>query len=130
MISVQYVPPATLVFLLRGSSHRRTVYDPFLNEGGPLLRSFPLAMLYISAIAFCVLVCLCLLRIYLRKRLTNPLPPGPPADPILGHWRILPESNRKAEVFYDWSLKYGKSIVLLSNAATILLGLKLILQET
>ena len=35
------------------------------------------------------------------------LPPGPPADPILGHLRIYPEEDQ-SRVFYEWSKQYGK----------------------
>ena len=35
------------------------------------------------------------------------LPPGPPADPILGHLRIFPRLNQ-SEKFYEWSKQYGK----------------------
>ncbi|KAJ6570546.1 cytochrome P450 [Mycena vulgaris] len=60
-----------------------------------------------------------------------PLPPGPPADPVIGHLRIIPASGQ-AKTFYEWSKIYGdvfylssfgRNIVVLSShqAATELL---------
>ncbi|KAJ7484173.1 cytochrome P450 [Mycena latifolia] len=50
---------------------------------------------------------ICLYLIY-RQRLSNsfPLPPGPPRDPIIGHLRHMPSTNRAA-VFHEWSKTYG-----------------------
>ncbi|KAL0960005.1 hypothetical protein HGRIS_011657 [Hohenbuehelia grisea] len=42
-----------------------------------------------------------------RSRL--PFPPGPPADPILGHLRILPDANQHL-VYHEWCKKYGNVI--------------------
>ncbi|PBK64690.1 hypothetical protein ARMSODRAFT_458629 [Armillaria solidipes] len=39
------------------------------------------------------------------------LPPGPPADPIIGHIRILPPVGQP-EVFHEWAKTYGKFVVL------------------
>jgi len=41
-----------------------------------------------------------------------PLPPGPPADPVIGHFRVFPDANISAEVFHDWMQKYGDVISL------------------
>ncbi|KAL0575890.1 hypothetical protein V5O48_006090 [Marasmius crinis-equi] len=41
-----------------------------------------------------------------RKRQGFPLPPGPPADPLIGHLRIIPSQNT-SEAFYEWSKIYG-----------------------
>ncbi|KAF5376657.1 hypothetical protein D9615_007836 [Tricholomella constricta] len=38
-----------------------------------------------------------------------PLPPGPPADPIIGHLRLVPEENQEA-LFYEWGKIYGDVI--------------------
>ncbi|KAK7041426.1 hypothetical protein VNI00_009292 [Paramarasmius palmivorus] len=35
-----------------------------------------------------------------------PLPPGPRADPILGHTRLLP-AQHQAETFHEWAKTYG-----------------------
>ncbi|KDR72308.1 hypothetical protein GALMADRAFT_102042 [Galerina marginata CBS 339.88] len=45
----------------------------------------------------------------LVKRSPNhpPLPPGPPADPIIGHLRIMPTDHNDI-FFYELSKKYGK----------------------
>ncbi|TFK36163.1 cytochrome P450 [Crucibulum laeve] len=52
-----------------------------------------------------VIFLLSLWRVYLRRN-RFPLPPGPPADPIIGHLLLIP-SNKQADFFYNLSLKYG-----------------------
>ncbi|KAI0092990.1 cytochrome P450 [Irpex rosettiformis] len=42
-----------------------------------------------------------------RKKHTASLPPGPPAEPLIGHLRLMPNENDRDEVFYQWSRKYG-----------------------
>ncbi|KAL0945486.1 hypothetical protein HGRIS_000972 [Hohenbuehelia grisea] len=46
-----------------------------------------------------------------KARSNPPLPPGPPADPIIGHLRILPEANQHL-VFHEWCKRYGNIIYL------------------
>ncbi|KDQ25622.1 hypothetical protein PLEOSDRAFT_1078104 [Pleurotus ostreatus PC15] len=44
-----------------------------------------------------------------RKRSSKkrpPLPPGPPADPLIGHLRVMPIDNHEL-VFLEWSKLYG-----------------------
>ncbi|TFK33320.1 cytochrome P450 [Crucibulum laeve] len=60
---------------------------------------------YILLSIICVSVTLW--RWLLRNRL--PLPPGPPADPIIGHARIIPEENQ-GDFFYQLSKVYGPVI--------------------
>ena len=55
-----------------------------------------------------VVLCAVVARLSLKKRQKSPLPPGPPADPLIGHLRIFPEPQTTAETFYDWSLQYGE----------------------
>ncbi|TFK87371.1 cytochrome P450 [Polyporus arcularius HHB13444] len=44
---------------------------------------------------------------HIRKRRRNAhLPPSPPSDPLIGHYRIFPRSYQ-AEVFFQWSKTYG-----------------------
>ena len=43
---------------------------------------------------------------WIRFRGRPPLPPGPPADPIIGHLRIMP-SDHNDTFFYELSKKYG-----------------------
>ncbi|KAF8977284.1 cytochrome P450 [Cyathus striatus] len=45
------------------------------------------------------------------RRARYPYPPGPPAEPILGHLRIMPTSNQE-ENFRDWSKIYGDIVYL------------------
>ena len=42
---------------------------------------------------------------YLQSRKLPPLPPGPPADPIIGHLRIMPTEHHGV-AFHELS-KYG-----------------------
>lgn len=36
-----------------------------------------------------------------------PLPPGPPADPLIGHLRVFPKANPEL-VFHEWAKTYGE----------------------
>lgn len=50
-----------------------------------------------------------------------PLPPGPPADPIIGHARFIPPQY-SWKTFSDWGKKWGKQTVqtaLLLNSSLI-----------
>ncbi|KAF9002174.1 hypothetical protein BDQ17DRAFT_1484448 [Cyathus striatus] len=42
-----------------------------------------------------------------RRKAGLPYPPGPPAEPIIGHLRIIP-SNNPDFIFRQWSRIYGK----------------------
>ena len=42
---------------------------------------------------------------FLRKKSTIPLPPGPPADPLLGHLRCLMHATNTT--FFEWHRQYG-----------------------
>ncbi|GJE86829.1 cytochrome P450 [Phanerochaete sordida] len=44
---------------------------------------------------------------YGRNRSTLPYPPGPPADPVIGHLRTMPPNATAHHVFHDWSQRYG-----------------------
>ncbi len=48
------------------------------------------------------------LLVYLKRRTIRrpPLPPGPPADPFIGHLRIMP-SKQEELVFHEWAKTYG-----------------------
>uniref|UniRef100_A0A0W0EXE6 Putative cytochrome P450 n=1 Tax=Moniliophthora roreri TaxID=221103 RepID=A0A0W0EXE6_MONRR len=41
-----------------------------------------------------------------KPRGRTPLPPGPPADPFIGHLRMMPK-EKTAETFHEWTQKYG-----------------------
>ncbi|KAF4609085.1 hypothetical protein EYR40_001438 [Pleurotus pulmonarius] len=53
-----------------------------------------------------------LLSTYLKRRATKRLrlPPGPPADPFIGHLRIMP-SDQQELVFHEWAKTYAKGLV-------------------
>ena len=54
------------------------------------------------------------------KRL--PLPPGPPADPFIGHLRKMPR-DRTSETLHEWSKIYGPIMSLrVPNRDIIVLG--------
>ncbi|KAL0578234.1 hypothetical protein V5O48_003771 [Marasmius crinis-equi] len=47
------------------------------------------------------------LALFLRKSAQrSSLPPGPPADPLIGHLRSIP-TEKMAETFHEWSKTYG-----------------------
>ncbi|GJE97078.1 cytochrome P450 [Phanerochaete sordida] len=41
-----------------------------------------------------------------------PYPPGPAADPLIGHIRVMPRTNDAAEVFHGWAQSFGDVISL------------------
>ncbi|KAL4261411.1 cytochrome P450 family protein [Pleurotus pulmonarius] len=61
-----------------------------------------------SITTFPLLAFVFLLSAYLKRRTTKrpPLPPGPPADPLIGHLRIMP-SEQEELVFHEWAKTYG-----------------------
>ncbi|KAI0092995.1 cytochrome P450 [Irpex rosettiformis] len=55
-------------------------------------------------------VLLCTAAVFIRaskKCRKLPLLPSPPADPLIGHLRIFPDTQVIGETFHAWSLKYG-----------------------
>lgn len=62
-----------------------------------------------SSTTTCLLLALVLLlSVYLKRRTVRrpPLPPGPPAEPLIGHLRIMP-SDQEELVFHEWAKTYG-----------------------
>ena len=54
----------------------------------------------------------CILLYVLHQRLKRasshpPLPPGPPAEWLLGHLRVVPQKDA-ARAYYRWSKEYGE----------------------
>jgi hypothetical protein len=47
-------------------------------------------------------------RAYRSAKRQYPYPPGPPADPIIGHARKMPSDNVE-ETFHEWAQVYGAS---------------------
>jgi len=43
---------------------------------------------------------------FIKSRKISNLPPGPPADPIIGHLRVIPTTHQ-ADVFHGWAKIYG-----------------------
>ncbi|KAF9446806.1 cytochrome P450 [Macrolepiota fuliginosa MF-IS2] len=75
--------------------------------------------------AFSFLITLVCVVFFRRRRAVQvPLPPSPPADPILGHLRYIPSENPELQ-YAEWAKTYGdviylrvlnRSIVVLSSA--------------
>lgn len=67
----------------------------------------------VSITTVALLALVFLLSAYLKRRTTKrpPLPPGPPADPFIGHLRIMP-SDQQELVFHEWAKTYGMFAVL------------------
>ncbi|KAL1664269.1 cytochrome P450 [Schizophyllum commune] len=60
-----------------------------------------------------IAVCILLYVLYLRlKRASShpPLPPGPPAEWLLGHLRVVPQKDA-ARAYHRWSKEYGSSVI-------------------
>ena len=57
------------------------------------------AALLLSAVTFAIVK-------YKSSRRRAPLPPGPPADPLLGHVRSIPPTGQDI-YFYKLGLEYG-----------------------
>ncbi|KAI0748969.1 cytochrome P450 [Irpex lacteus] len=98
-----------------GLSRDRALYCPHLGQEY-LAASWPRYARFMEAVVLCALVA----RHISRKRHSLPLPPGPPADPLIGHLRAFPEPHNTAEVLHDWSLKYGDVISLRVPGKTII----------
>ena len=74
----------------------------------PYLLAMPIVPLWsiylaIAAAAFCMY------WLARRRPLDCHLPPGPPADPLIGHYRVFPRTYQAA-VFFQWSQLYGRYI--------------------
>ncbi|KAE9396845.1 cytochrome P450 [Gymnopus androsaceus JB14] len=71
-----------------------------------------------------IVVSLSLVHVVLRKRrIRRYLPPGPQADPLIGHLRKIPPVGQP-EVFHEWAKKYGDVMYL------EVLGRKIIILDT
>ncbi|TFK33336.1 cytochrome P450 [Crucibulum laeve] len=71
--------------------------------------------------SYIILSIICV-SVILRRWLSRsylPLPPGPPADPIIGHLRTIPEENQ-GDFFYQLSKVYGPVIHLKVPGRTII----------
>lgn len=56
---------------------------------------------------------------FFSRRITG-LPPSPPADPIIGHVRLIP-FDYQWKTFASWRKKYGTYHYMLSSSCVILL---------
>lgn len=82
-------------------------FQPVAEAGGtPAVGdTFPLlgidkAWVTLLAVTFCFLL-------YQRSRSRSPLPPGPPALPILGHLHLIPKYAERYKTFARWSKQHG-----------------------
>ncbi|KAI0093006.1 cytochrome P450 [Irpex rosettiformis] len=73
----------------------------------------------IGVLLFCAVV-IRLSQVRRRKLHRLPLPPGPPAEPIIGHMRLFPDVETTAETFHEWSQKYGDVFSLRVPGKTII----------
>ncbi|CZR58241.1 related to cytochrome p450 [Phialocephala subalpina] len=48
-----------------------------------------------------------------RKRSPYPLPPGPPGEPLIGHFRLIPALNPEQK-YIEWGKQYGSDILYLN----------------
>ncbi|EKM55769.1 uncharacterized protein PHACADRAFT_195821 [Phanerochaete carnosa HHB-10118-sp] len=61
----------------------------------------------LTALALIFLCTVVVVRAARRGGMRLPFPPGPPADPLIGHLRIMPGIAVSAEVFHDWAKQHG-----------------------
>ncbi|GBE89466.1 O-methylsterigmatocystin oxidoreductase [Sparassis crispa] len=59
-----------------------------------------------SLIVYLCIACIVSVWLYSRHKKSPPLPPGPPAEPFIGHMRIFPTVHQ-ADVFHKWAAEYG-----------------------
>lgn len=64
-----------------------------------------MAVLTILTILFS-LACIALWFSLKNAKRNPPLPPGPPAEPLIGHFRLIPQNNQEM-AFYKWGKIYG-----------------------
>ena len=65
-------------------------------------------MLHLVSQDFLVCLLAYLLYLRLRPKADGPrLPPGPPAEPFLGHIRVIPQENAE-RAYFRWSKEYGE----------------------
>ena len=69
-------------------------------------------------VTLCLFLCAFATHLFFLKKQKLPLPPGPPGEPLIGHLRKLPDDQNRAEVFYEWSLKYGAELLLCCTPVT------------
>ncbi|KAF7314116.1 Cytochrome P450 [Mycena chlorophos] len=83
-----------------------------------MMISVPLFELTLAAVIVLLLLYKLALCIRTKARL---LPPGPPADPVIGHLRHMPTSGAP-DVFHAWAQTYGEvmSLQLLNKTIIIL----------
>lgn len=73
-------------------------------------------LLLLLAFFGCVFLYACLRT---KSKSHPPLPPGPPADPIIGHLRLIPPDNQE-KLFYEWGKIYGQSLFLERMSISVL----------
>lgn len=76
----------------------------YFSSGGFLLVGVVLQLLVGSLLFKCIRG---------SQRGPYPLPPGPPGEPLLGHFRLIPAVGPEQK-YIEWSKKYGSDILYLN----------------
>ncbi|KAF9030367.1 cytochrome P450 [Hymenopellis radicata] len=63
--------------------------------------------------------------VFNERRRWKAYPPGPPADPLIGHLRSIPSLEKQPEIFRLWSKTYGSDVIYLE-----ILGKKLVVLDS
>ena len=82
------------------------LYLFILSIDQPIMESYFSVRLIILTGVLLVFVILLVPRLK-AKRSLYPLPPGPPGEPLLGHFRVIP-ALRPEDKYIEWGKKYGK----------------------
>lgn len=61
----------------------------------------------LSGLTLAIATILLLAWAHRRSQHTLPLPPGPPSEFLLGHFRVIPKENAAA-VYAKWSREYSQ----------------------
>ena len=93
----------TRTWVFEGRTQKNSLHSSFA------LSLFPMAWVFILLSLACLVV-----WFNRDSKRPNPLPPGPPAEPLIGHLRLIPPDNQEM-LFYKWGKIYGNIFLTLPS---------------